>query len=249
LITCLEDTPMRLQPSSVAACCLALAAALLAPAPVRAQAPAEAVYAVTYIDMSTDWILQGGGLLKDYRDKSRKEADNLEFTVVQETARPNRFAIFEGWKDQAAFDAHAKGANAYQFNFILEAIRNAPPDRYMLKAFATASARPAAAGALYMLEHIDFMGGDPGIVRAAEPLVKALAAGSQKEAGVQRYDVYQLAAPRLNHFEVVSVWNDGGAYDAHETAATERQFRAATTLPASPPRVNLYDQRLYKLLD
>jgi quinol monooxygenase YgiN len=240
---------MRLQSSSAAAGCLALAAALLAPAPVPAQTGGEAVYAVTYIDMSTDWILQGGGLLKDYREKSRKEADNLEFTVVQEMARPNRFAIFEGWKDQAAFDAHAKGANAYQFNFILEAIRNAPPDRYMLKAFATAAARPAAAGALYMLEHIDFMGGDPAIVRAAEPLVKALAAGSQKETGAVRYDAYQLAAPRLNHFEVVSVWNDAGAYDAHETAAAARQFRAATTLPASPPRVNLYDQRLYKLLD
>jgi quinol monooxygenase YgiN len=247
LITWPEDTTMHQQPASAAAC-LVLAASMLAGAPARAQTGSEAVYAVTYIDMSTDWILQGGGLLKGYRDQSRKEADNLEFTVLQETARPNRFAIFEGWKDQATFDAHAKGANAYQFNFILEAIRNAPPDRYMLKAFATAPARPTA-GVLYMLEHIDFMGGDPAIVRAAEPLVRTLAAGSQKEAGVARYDVYQLAAPRLNHFEVVSAWSDAGAYDGHETAATERQFRAATTLPASPPRVNLYDQRLYKVLD
>lgn len=239
---------MRQQFPSTAVC-LVLAAAILAGAPARAQSASEAVYAVTYIDMSADWILQGGGLLKEYRDKSRKEADNLEFMVVQETTRPNRFAIFEGWKDQATFDAHAKGANAYQFNFILEAIRNAPPDRYMLKAFATAPARPTAAGGLYMLEHIDFMGGDPEIVRAAEPLVRTLAAGSQKEAGVVRYDVYQLAAPRLNHFEVVSAWSDAAAYAAHETAAAERQFRAATTLPASPPRVNLYDQRLYKVLD
>jgi len=227
---------------------LTLAATLLAGTPVLAQSPG-AVYAVTYIDLSTDWILQGGGLIKEFRDQSRKETDNLEFTVVQETARPNRFVIFEGWKDQATFDAHAKGANASKFSFILEAIRNAPPDRYMLKAFATAAARPAAAGTVTMLEHIDFMGGDPAIVRAAEPLVKALAAGSQKEAGVVRYDVYQLAAPRLNHYEVVSVWNNLAAFDAHETAAAARAFRAATTIPTSPPRVNLYDQRLYKVLD
>jgi quinol monooxygenase YgiN len=239
---------MRYQALSSAAFCLALAAASFAGTPARAQT-GDAVYAVTHFDLSTDWILQGSGLFKDYRDKSRKETDNLEFTVVQETARPNRFAIFEGWKDQATFDAHAKGANASQFNFILEAIRNAPPDRYMLKAFAAAPARAAAAGAVYMLEHIDFQGGDPAIVRAAEPLVKALATGSQKEAGVQRYDVYQLAAPRLNHFEVVSVWNDKGAFDTHETGASARAFRAATTVPVSPPRVNLYDQRLYKALD
>jgi quinol monooxygenase YgiN len=233
---------------SAAATCLLLAAAIFASGPGRAQT-GDAVYAVTYVDISTDWVLQGGGLLKEYRDKSRKETDNQEFTVVQEIARPNRFVIFEGWKDQATFDAHAKGANASQFNFILEAIRNAPPDRYMLKAFATAAARSAAPGALYMLEHVDFMGGDPAIVRAAEPLVKALAGGSQKEAGVVRYDVYQLAAPRLNHFEVVSVWNDAGAFDAHETAAAARAFRAATTIPTMPPRVNLYDQRLFKAVD
>jgi quinol monooxygenase YgiN len=239
---------MRLSIPSAAAGCLALAAALLAGAPAHAQS-GEAVYAVTYIDLSADWILQGGGLIKEFRDQSRKETDNLEFTVVQETARLNRFAIFEGWKDKAAFDAHAKGANASRFGFILEAIRNAPPDRYMLKAFATAPARPAAPGTVYMLEHIDFMGGSPAIVGAAEPLVKALAGGSQKEAGAARYDVYQLAAPRLNHFEVVSVWSDVGAFDAHETGAPARAFRAATTVPVSPPRVNLYDQRLYKVVE
>jgi quinol monooxygenase YgiN len=239
---------MRLHMPSVAAGCLVLAATLFAGAPARAQSP-DAVFAATYIDLSTDWILQGGGLIKEFRDQSRKETDNLEFTVVQETSRPNRFVIFEGWKDQATFDAHAKGANASKFSFILEAIRNAPPDRYILKAFATAPARPAAAGAVYMLEHIDFMGGDPAIVRAAEPLVKALAGGSQKEAGVARYDVYQLAAPRLNHYEVVSVWTNAAAFDAHENAASARAFRAATTIPTSPPRVNLYDQRLYKVVD
>jgi quinol monooxygenase YgiN len=66
---------------------------------------------------------------------------------------------------------------------------------------------------------------------------------------VARYDVYQLAAPRLNHYEVVSVWTNAAAFDAHENAASARSFRAATTIPTSPPRVNLYDQRLYKVLD
>jgi hypothetical protein len=35
------------------------------------------------------------------------------------------------------------------------------------------------------------------------------------------------------------------AFDAHETAAP-REFRAATVMPA---RSNLYDQRLYKVVD
>jgi quinol monooxygenase YgiN len=97
-----------------------------------AQPGGGSVYAMTYLDVSTDWILQGVGLIKQYRDTSRREAGNLEFTVLQETARPNRFAIVEGWSDQKSMDAHAKGADAKRFGFILEAIRNSP----------TQSARP-----------------------------------------------------------------------------------------------------------
>ena len=36
------------------------------------------------------------------------------------------------------------------------------------------------------------------------------------------------------------------AYDAHEAAAYTRQFRTATAMPA---HANLYDQRIYKMLD
>ena len=50
----------------------------------------------------------------------------------------------------------------------------------------------------------------------------------------------------LNTQSVVAVWADRAAYDAHEEAAATRAFRAATVMPA---RANLYDQRLYKVLD
>jgi len=239
----------HIQVISAAAVCLMIAATGFVGAPVLAQSGTDAVYAVTYIDISTDWVLQGGGLLKQYRDQSRQEAGNVEFTVLEETNRPNRFVIVEGWKDQGAFAAHAKGANASLFNFILEAIRNSPPDRHMLQPFATAPARSdAASGALYMVEHIDFLGGDPAI-GAAQLLVKSLAQSSQQEPGALRYDVYQQPAPRTNHYQVVAVWTDAKAFDAHEAAAYTRQFRAATTMPAMPARANLYDQRLYKALD
>jgi quinol monooxygenase YgiN len=225
-------------------------AATLAAAPALAQSGGDAVHAVTYVDISTDWVVQGAGLLKQYRDQSRREAGNVEFLVLQETDRPNRFAVVEGWKDDAAFNAHAKGTTASLFNFTLEGIRNGPPDRHMLHAFATVPARgEAASGVLYMVEHVDFLGGDPAIGLAAQPLVKALAAASQKEPGAVRYDVYQQPAPRVNHYQVVAVWTDGKAFDAHETAAHTRQFRAATTMPTSPARANLYDQRLYKVID
>jgi quinol monooxygenase YgiN len=228
-----------------AICVIALAAA----SPAMAQSPDGAVYAATYIDVDANWTLQGSGLLKQFRDTSRKEPGNLEFTVLQETDRPNRFIIMEGWKDQAAFAAHDKSADTSRFNFILEAIRNAPPDRHMLNAYATAAAKAAGSGNVYMVEHVDFMGGDPAFGLAAQPLVRAMAEASQKEPGALRYDVYQQPAPRTNHYEVVAVWADAKAFDTHETTAHTKQFRAVTVIPTVPSHVNLYDQRFYKALD
>lgn len=209
-----------------------------------AQINADAVYAVTYLDVSTDWVLQGSGLIKQFRDASRQQAGNLEFNVLQESERPNRFVIVEGWKDQAAFDAHAKSADASHFAFILEAIRNSPPNQHVLKAFATAAARgEPGSGTIRMVEHVDFQ---PPAAAGALPAVKALAEASQKEAGVLRYDIFQEPPPHANHYSVVAVWANRSAYEAHEEAAATRAFRAATVMPA---RANLYDQRLYKVLE
>jgi quinol monooxygenase YgiN len=223
-------------------------AAAIAPV-ARAQTSGDAVHAVTYLDVATGAVPQGVDLIKKYRELSSHEGGNLEFTVLQETSRPNRFAIVEGWKDQAAFEAHDKGVAKAEFQDALKPIRNSPPDRHMLQPFANAPARTApASGALYLVEHVDFMGGDPAVVIAAQPLIKALAQASRNEAGAVRYEIFRQPPPRINHYEVVAVWTDAKAFDAHEIAVHTLQFRAATVMGGPAGRVNLYDQRLYKAL-
>jgi quinol monooxygenase YgiN len=227
--------------------CIPLAlAAVIGPAQAQTGDP---VYAVTYLDVGTNAVAQGVDLIKKYRDASRRENANLEFTVLQETSRPNRFVIMEGWKDQGAFEAHDKGTAKAEFEGALKPIRNSPPDRHMLQPYANAPSQATpATGALYMVEHVDFLGGDPAIAERAQPLVKGLAETSKKEDGVVRYDIYRQPPPRINHYEVVSAWTDAKAFDAHETAAHTLQFRAATVMGGKVPRANLYDQRLYKVL-
>jgi quinol monooxygenase YgiN len=212
----------------------------------RAQSGPDAVFAVTYLDVGAGAVPQGVELIKKYRDQSRREGANLEFTVLQEASRPNRFVVMEGWRDQAAFEAHDKGATKAEFENALKPIRNSPPDRHMLQPFANAPARTASAGALYMVEHVDFLGGDPAIAAAAAPLVKALAEASQKEPGAVRYEIYRQPPPRINHYEVVAAWTDAKAFDAHETAAHTLEFRAASAQGGRAWRANLYDQRRYK---
>jgi quinol monooxygenase YgiN len=234
--------------SAVAASLVIAAAVAVGPA-ARAQTGADAVHAVTYLDVATTSVAPGVELLKKFREAARREAANLEFTILQETSRPNRFVIMESWKDQAAFEAHDKGTAKGEFESALKPLRNSPPDRHMLQSFANAPARAApAGGGLYMVEHVDFLGGDPAIAIAAAPLVKALAEASQKEPGVVRYEIYRQPPPRINHYEVVAVWTDAKAFDAHETAAHTLQFRAATAQGGRAWRANLYDQRIYKAL-
>ena len=226
---------------------LLVIAAVIAVVPAaRTQTAADAVYAVTYLDVGTTSVAQGLDLIRKLRDASRREAANLEFTILQETGRPNRFVIMEGWKDQAAFEAHDKGTAKAEFEAALKPIRNSPLDRKMLQPFANVPARAVPAGALYMVEHVDFRGGDSAVGEAAVAYVKALAESSQKEAGALRYDIYRRPAPRINHYEVVAAWTDAKAFDAHETAANTLQFRDATAQGGRVWRVNLYDQRLYK---
>jgi quinol monooxygenase YgiN len=214
--------------------------AALAGTPALAQSPSEPVYAITYLGVSTDWTLQGSGLLKQYRDLSLKEPGILEFAVMQEANRPDQFMIVEGWKDESAFKAHETGANASLFNFTLEAIRAYPPNQFVVRPFATATAKPAAAGAVHMIEHIDII---PPRAAEIQPALKALAEASQKEAGALRFDIHQVSAPRTNHFAIIGAWTDAKAYDAHDVSPLVKAFRAAT---AAPVRGNLYDQRLYK---
>lgn len=205
----------------------------------QAQTGVGPVYDVTYLDVAANSVTQGIALLRKYRELSRHEADNLEFTVLEETIRPNRFVIFEGWRDQAAFDAHTKAASSSKFQEALTPIRNGPPYQMMQYPFVAAPMRAKPGrGALYMVEHMDFM---PTFAGTALPLVKALAEDSQKEKDVIRYDAYHWGD---HHYMIVAVWPNSKAFDAHEAADSTRQFRAATGVPGG--RIDLYEERLYK---
>ena len=205
----------------------------------QAQTGVQGVYAATYLDVAANSVPQGIALLKEHRETSRHEAGNLEFTVLQETIRPNRFVIFEGWKDQAALDAHTKAASSSKFQEALKPIRNSPPYEMMpYYPFVTAPARAKPGpGAVYMVEHMDFM---PTFAKSALPLVKEFAEATQKEEGLIRYDAYHWGD---HHYEVVAIWPNRKAYDAHEAADYTRKFRFASAVPGG--RIDLWQERLY----
>lgn len=200
------------------------------------------VYSAIYVEVLPTSRTGALTLLKRYRDASRTEDGNLRAEVVQRLDEPHQFVILAVWRDQAAFEAHGKGASSTEMREKIAAIRNAPTDERVHAGLAVGLIESKAGpGAIYVVTHVDVIPPrkDDGVAA-----VKQLAADSRKADGNLRFEVVQQAN-RPNHFTVVEIWKDAKAVEAHTMAAPTRQFRdkLATMTGA------LYDERKYKGVD
>jgi quinol monooxygenase YgiN len=222
----------------------------MATMPAHAQAPgagagagagAASAYLVTYFETAPAAADAVAGTVKQYAADAAKAPGNVEFLAFRELGRGNRFAFFEDWRDKAALEAHGQAAAALQNR--LQPQLAAPFDiRASSPMLVAASSEGAAApsGAVYVLTHVDVPG--PAKDECIE-LLKRLTAASRNEPGALRFDVVQQDS-RPNHFTVIEIWRDRGAYDAHVTAEPTREFRRRLT----PIAGALYDERLYERL-
>jgi autoinducer 2-degrading protein len=217
---------------------LALLLALAAPG-AQAQTGGDAIYGVTALDVAPGKAGEGVALLKQYRDAALKQAGNLSVTLLQEADWSNRFVIYEGWKDQAAYDANEKAAHSAQLRDKLKSLGAAPYDRRDYHVISVGPAKPAAGGdTIYMQLHLDVF--PPGI-DATLAAARAVAEAARKGDGNLRYDVVRSVKPPLSHTTLIAAWQNRKAFDAYEDSTYARQFRDAVgPLLGSP-----FDDRLY----
>ena len=214
------------------------------PAGTSAQTPPAIegpVYVATYVEVVPTALDEGGALLKQYRDASRKDAGNLRMELVQELGRPSRFAILAIWADQRAFEMHGKSAPTAQFRDKLKAVQAAPYDERLHSGIAVAARDALRSGSVVVLTHVDV---PPPFKDTTVSLLQQLSEASRKEAGNQRFEVQQQGN-RPNHFTVVEIWAGEKAHNTHVMAGHTRQFRDKL----GPMSGALYDERLYKALD
>jgi quinol monooxygenase YgiN len=206
------------------------------------EASEAAVYIVSYIEVMPPATGEAIALLRQYREASRKEVGNVRLEVLQQSGRPDHFALVEVWQDQQAFEAHGMAAHTRQWRERLQPLRNSPYDERLHKGLAIGPV-PAArtAGATYVVTHADAI--PPGKDEAIA-LLKQLAEASRAEGGNVRFEVLQQSS-RPNHCTIVEIWQDQQALEAHAIAAHTRQFREKF----QPLSGSLYDERLYKALD
>ncbi len=221
------------------ACLIAIAAGSAA----RAQGSPDAIYGVTALDVAPDAVAKGVAILKQYREAARKQAGNLGVDLLQEAGWPNRFIIYETWKDHAAYDANEKAAQTAALGDQLKPIAGAPFDRRDYHVVSVGPAQPATSpGAVYMQLHLDVF--PPGLTPALAA-VKAVAEAARKGDGNLRYDVVQSVKAPLSHMTLFAAWQSRKAFDDYEASAYGRHFRDAIgPLLGSP-----FDDRLYATIN
>jgi len=217
------------------ACLFGIAAGSVA----RAQSGAEAIYGVTSLDVAPDSVAQGVAILKQYRDAGRQQAGNLGVDLLQEAGWPNRFVIYETWKNQAAYDANEKAGRTVELRSKLASVTTAPYDRRDYHVISVGPVKPAAgSGAVSMQLHLDVF--PPGLAPALAA-VKQVAEAARKGEGNLRYDVVQSVKINVSHMTLFGTWQSRKAFDDYEMSAYGRHFRDAVgPLLGSP-----FDDRLY----
>jgi (4S)-4-hydroxy-5-phosphonooxypentane-2,3-dione isomerase len=212
---------------------------VVAPSVVHAQSGSDAIYGVTALDVAPGAASQGLALLRHYRDGALKQPGNSGVTLLQEADRPNRFVIYEGWKDQSAYDANEQSAHTSELRDKLKPIAAAPYDRRAYHVIAVGpSQEPAGPDVVYMHLHLDVF--PPGIEKTLAA-ARAVAETTRKDEGNLRYDVVRSVNPPQSHTTFLAAWRDRKAFDAYESSPHARQFRDTVgPLLGSP-----FDDRLY----
>jgi quinol monooxygenase YgiN len=212
-----------------------MALAIFFACPAMAQTPPS--YAVTYIELKTDQAAAGRRALADYAAASRKEQGNLQFELLQESARPSRFAILEAWSSRAALDAHFHNDTTSGMLNRLAPMRSAPDDRRMYDGLY-ASAPASKPGTVYVMTHVDVM---PPYADGCAGLLKVMRADTPRDPGNIGYDVLRQEH-EPNHFTVAEVWASPKDQEAHLGAGHTVSFRQKLL----PMTGALYDERLFK---
>jgi quinol monooxygenase YgiN len=108
-------------------------------APLSVAAPSgeggsDAVYVLTHVDVFPAGKDQAVELVKALAEAARKDPGNLWFDVLQQDGRPNHFTLFEGWRDQKAFEGSIMAAHTKEFREKLNPLEGALYDERLYEA-------------------------------------------------------------------------------------------------------------------
>jgi quinol monooxygenase YgiN len=196
-------------------------------------------FTVSYIEVGPVLAKVGALALRNYRDASKNDKGNVDLDVIERIDRPNQFVVLGAWADRAAYEAHAATDHSKKLSEKLATMLASPVDIRQNNALSIAPPKTGK-DKVVVVTHVDVI---PPQKDNAVAALEQFADESRKHAGNLQFDVWQQAN-RPNHFSVVEIWNNRGAFDLHQMQKETREFRGKL----APMTGALYDERLYKPL-
>lgn len=119
----------RARATSIAWICATLAGLFMTDAATAA--PPQTVTAITFIDVIPNQFVAGNEdkahvLLEKMNADTQAEPGLVSFSILQETAHPNHFTLYEVWKSNQAFETHTQAAHTLEFRNDLQPLIGSP---------------------------------------------------------------------------------------------------------------------------
>jgi quinol monooxygenase YgiN len=222
---------------------LLLAALFSFAGPAKAQLNQQQ-YVVVYVEFKDADTRAGSEVLEELASQALASAGVIHFNVLQQVDRPNFFAVFEIWSSAQAFAAFQSSSATQAIITQLAPLLEAPLDERdgnLLAGIVNPRSRQAEARQIFVFTHVDI---DPQFVGQAQPLLETFVNDSLNDPGVQTFALLSQT-PTTNHFQLVEVFANIKAFDAHVSAQHTVDFRAAIQPFIGAP----YDERLYQFVN
>ncbi len=211
--------------------------------PAGAQ-PDQEQFVVIYVEFKPADTKAGGRLLDDLASQGLAIAGVIRFDVLHQVDRRNFFALFEIWSSAQTFAAFQSSSATQAILTQLAPLLEAPLDERdgnLLEGTVNPRSRHAASRQIFVITHVDI---DPQFVDQALPVLDTFVSDSASDPGVQSFALLSQTGT-TNHFQLIEVFANQQAFDAHVSAQHTLDFRTDIQPFIGAP----YDERLYHFAD
>ena len=219
---------------------VAVGSAARAQTPPPAPDPSQPVTIVVYTEVAPAKAAEARKLVLAYVAAARKADGAVQIDAGQRISDPGHFGIVEQWKSLAAKQAFAATDAYTKFRAALDPLRSAAYDERIHNALSVGASKPAPAGSILVLTHVDVV---PTQVEPGTAKVKAFVEEGRNASGNLRFDDV-VQANRKNHFTVIEAWKSQADKNAWVSGKTARTFREEL----QPIGGALYDERDFKVV-
>ncbi len=195
---------------------------------------------VIYVEFKPADTKAGGRLLDDLASQGLAIAGVIRFDVLHQVDRRNFFALFEIWSSAQTFAAFQSSSATQAILTQLAPLLEAPLDERdgnLLEGTVNPRSRHAASRQIFVITHVDI---DPQFVDQALPVLDTFVSDSASDPGVQSFALLSQTGT-TNHFQLIEVFANQQAFDAHVSAQHTLDFRNDIQPFIGAP----HDERLY----